>query len=212
MKKIRLLIIILLFFTVSKSQNKFSYGVIPSKSVLIGFETGGSYMVVQPEYSATGEKMKFFVLRSVPKIAYAPFKNLLTGIYYEYEFLNIDGKRDQTIMAFGSFIRYYLPVINKYTKTNNVNFLKDRLFFFSELYAGKSNIILLDNGDTASTDGFNTIFYGIKLGVNFRIIKKLFVEFALVQNFDNRNGDFQTLHPELGFEYFINKDKQKDSE
>lgn len=199
--------ILLFFFRINFSQTTFSFGIIPSKSIYIGFETGGSYMVIEPEYSITGKKMKYFALRSVPKIAYIPFNNVLTGMYYEHEFLNIDSKREQTIMGYGLFVRYYLPVINRLIRINNSKFFKNRLFFFSEIYAGKSNIILLDTGDTGSTEGFNTILYGIKLGIDFRVINKLCVEVALVQNFDNRNGDFQTLHPELGIEYFINMNK-----
>ncbi len=204
MKKIILLIIILLIFTISKSQDSLSYGIVPKKSILAGFETGGSYMVVQPEYSITGEKMRFFDLRSVPKIAYAPINNFLFGLYFEHEFLNIDGKRDQTINGYGAFLRSYLPFFNRLTKLNNNNYFKDRLFFFSEVYLGKSNIILLENGDTGSSSGYDTMFYGVKLGTDFRLFNKMFFEIAVVQNFDNRNGDFKSFHPELGFEYIFN--------
>ncbi len=207
MKKNKIILLFLFISQIVFSQNTMEFGVLPRGYFSAGFETGGSVLTIVPEYSPTGKRQTYFVLRTVPKIAYAPIENLMTGIYFNYEFLNIDGKREQTYYAYGTYIRYYMPFINKLTGLNKLEIARDRIFFFSEIYAERNNFTLLENGDTYPSEKLNTVFYGLKTGLNFRIFKKLMLEFAYVQNFDNKNGDFKEFHKEIGFEYFFNTRK-----
>jgi len=204
MNKYNILLIFLINGFILNAQTYFSEGFIPKNTILAGFETGGSISHITAEYSISGNDEWEYNLRTVPKIAYAPFNNFFTGLYFEYEFASANGYVTQKNYGYGIFTRYYLSFINKIFRINKSKFLNNRLFFFSEIFAEKNNYMLDDSGFTYASDKLNTIIYGLKLGVNFRMFNKFYTEIAYVKDFDNRNGNFSFFHPELSFEYIFN--------
>lgn len=208
MKIIITLIILLNYSIFAYSQKFLKNGFLPQKTFLLGFESGGSLTKIESEYSRTGKDYIFYSLRIVPKIAYSPYKNILTGAYYMREIAVYPDMPVQINYGFGGFVRFYLPFINNLLKLNN-KFLSSRFLFFSEIYIEKNNFIFDDDKKNIITsENLNTFFYGIKIGSNFRLFNKLYIELAYVFNFDNRNNDFKVFHPELGLEYIFNISKK----
>jgi len=198
------LIFFVILYQFNIAQNYLPIGMIPEKSILIGIETGGNVTHIEANYSLTGKDEWTYNIRTVPKISFFPIKNLAFGTYFSYEYLKNPQISFRKNTGIGFFSRYYLPFINKLLKINKSKFLDDRIFIFSEIYLELNNYILNEDGNTGSSERLNTIFYGFKAGIDFRVYKMLCLEIAYVQNFDNRNGDFKIFHPEIGLEYLIN--------
>lgn len=204
MKKIIIIITMITFASFTYGQKFLTNGVVPKNSFLVGAETGFSLTHIEKEYSLTGDDVWLYSIRMVPKISYSPFKNFMLGAYYEYEKASSPSFPKHVNYGYGGFTRLYLPQINNIFKLNRGKFLSTRILFFSEVYFEKNNFIYDENTGTEISDELNTIFYGLKLGVNFRIINSLYFELAEVKNFDNQGGNFAFLHPELGLEYIFN--------
>jgi hypothetical protein len=205
-KRILVCLFLLSVSSVLYSQNYLLDGFVPKNSFLIGAESGGMIGHIEPEYSINGNDYWYWSYRVAPKIAYSPFNNFLTGGYYIYEKAVFPNFSNYENWGYGIFSRLYLPQINKILKLNNRKFTGNRILFFSEIYFENNNFMLDQaSGNTATLDKLNTIFYGIKIGSNFRLFNKLYIELAYVKNFDNCGGDFDFFHPELGIEYIFSR-------
>lgn len=158
---------------------------ILAKSVMFGFETGGSGG--SGRMPDTGERFAFHNYRVRPRLTLFPIKNLGIGVQAEYEWAWTHIAPLETYYGYGAFVRYYWG-----SRAVGPEDFRLYLHFFAEYNYNRSTNPALEPADFSSVPAplESALFqdHSLIAGVHFRLMRRLMLEIGW-------GPHFMPIHP-----------------